>query len=131
MTIRRSSTCGCGRGRIVELLLGRRKRGSVSIDRREHLIRVYEDIFFVGVAHCYRGAGVYLKIGLGVLFLLIFVLFFQDSPGGVYDGSKCQSCTLVKCSMGPWRSAEFLTGVVNCAHCNSSGPKVHEDLRNG
>ena len=66
------------------------------------------------MAHCYRGAGVYLKIfliGLGVLFLFIFVLFFQDSPGGAYDESKCQSCTLVMCSMGTWLSAEFLTGV--------------------
>jgi len=28
-------------------------------------------------------------------------VIFQDSPGDVYDERKCQSCTLMMCSMGP------------------------------
>ena len=60
--------------------MGRGRRGSVSIDRREHLIRVYGDIFLWGW-HIAIEEPVYIwgifLIGLGVLFLLLACYFFK------------------------------------------------------
>jgi hypothetical protein len=82
----------------------------VSIDRLKwHLIRVYEDIFFVGWHISIDGivlGSVYLRKSFRLVweffsFPFCLSVIFQDSPGDVYDEGKCQSCTLMMCSMGP------------------------------